>query len=178
MNNIQSEAANDRRAAIDRVLKVFATRPSAARSTYHTRAEVGKELNATVTEGDWTIAFDMPEPLGGAGAAPTPGVYGRATLLACLAIGLRIEALREGLPHTRIAVAMECDCDDRGLFGIAGVPPGYEDFRLTVEVEADAAEADLRAWLDRTMARSPWLDVFRRPQAVSIELRRHGSAGG
>lgn len=171
-------AEKEQRAAIERVAEVFAARPQAARSTSHARAEVGEGLNATVTEGDWTIAFDMPEPLGGAGAAPTPGVYGRAALLACLAIGLRIEALREGLPHARIAVAMECDCDDRGLFGIAGVPPGYEDFRLTVEVESDAAEAELHAWLDRTMARSPWLDVFRRPQPVSVELRRHASAGG
>ena len=173
-----SPADDDRRASIERVVAAFAARPGSARSTSHARAEVGDGLNAIVTEGDWTIAFDMPEPLGGAGAAPTPGVYGRATLLACLAIGLRIEALREGLPHGRIAVAMECDCDDRGLFGIAGVPPGYEDFRLTVEVESDAAEADLRAWLDRTMARSPWLDVFRRPQPVSVDLRFASSAAG
>lgn len=171
-------AENDPCAAIERVIGVFTARPQAAHSTSYARAELGDGLNATVTEGDWTIAFDMPEPLGGAGAAPTPGVYGRATLLACLAIGLRIEALREGLPHGRIAVAMECDCDDRGLFGIAGVPPGYEDFRLTVEVESDAAEADLRAWLDRTMARSPWLDVFRRPQPVSVDLRFASSAAG
>lgn len=159
------------RSTLDRVKQTFTARPSSARGSYHSRAEAGPGLSATATEGDWTLAFDMPEAMGGEGGAPTPGVYGRATLLACLAIGLRMEALRAGLPHARIAVAMECDCDNRGLFGISEIPPGYEDFRLTMEVESDAPEADLRAWLDRTLERSPWLDVFRRPQPVSVDLR-------
>ena len=159
------------RSTLERVVHTFDARPGSARGTYHARAEAGPGLSATAHEGNWTIAFDMPEALGGTGKAPTPGVYGRSTLLACLAIGLRMEALREELPLARIAVAMECDCDDRGLFGIGEAPPGYKDFRLTVEVESDAPESDVRAWLDRTLARSPWMDVFRRPQPVSVDLR-------
>ena len=158
------------RSTLDRVVNTFTARPGSARGTYNARVEAGEGLTATAREGDWTLDFDMPEALGGAGTAPTPGVYARTTLLACLAIGLRMEALREGLPHARIAVAMECDCDNRGLFGIGEVPPGYEDFRLMVEVESDAPESELRAWLNRTLGHSPWLDVFRRPQPVSIEL--------
>ncbi len=159
------------RSTLNRVVRTFTSRPGSARDTYHARAEAGAGLTATVTEGDWSLNFDMPEALGGTGDAPTPGVYGRATLLACLAIGLRIEALRTGLPHARIAVSMECDCDNRGIFGIDEVPPGYEDFRLTVEVDSDATEVRLRDWLDRTLALSPWLDVFHRPQPVGVELR-------
>lgn len=159
------------RSTLDRVVSTFTARPGSAQDTYHARAEAGAGLTATTTEDEWTLSFDMPEALGGSGTAPTPGVYGRATLLACLAIGLRMEALRTGLPHTRIAVDMECDCDNRGIFGIDEVSPGYEDFRLTVEVESDAPEPSVRDWLDRTLAHSPWLDVFRRPQPVNVDLR-------
>lgn len=60
-NERAASADNGRRAAIERVAEVFAARPQAARSTSHARAEVGEGLNATVTEGDWTIAFDMPD---------------------------------------------------------------------------------------------------------------------
>jgi len=158
------------RSTLDRVVRTFSARPGSAGGTYHAHAETGAGLTATATEGDWTLAFYMPEAMGGAGGAPTPGVSGRAALLACVAIGLRMEALRTGRPHAGIAVAMECDCDNRGLFGIDEVPPGYEDFRLTVEVKSDAPKSDLRGWLERTLARSPWMDVFRRPQPVSVDL--------
>jgi uncharacterized OsmC-like protein len=113
----------------------------------------------------------MPEAMGGTGGAPTPGVFGRAAFLSCLVISLRMEAISAGLAHARIGVDMEYEMDSCGMFGIGGVPPGFEAIRLIVEIESDAPEADLRAWLDQTLTRSPWMDVFRRPQPVSVNLR-------
>lgn len=159
------------RSTLDRVKHAYSARPGSARGTYHARAEAGPGLTATATEGDWTFAVDMPEAMGGTGASPTPGVYGRAALLGCLAISLRMEAINEGLAHARIGVDMEYEMDNRGMFGLGSVTAGFEAIRLTVDVESDVPEATLRAWLDRTMVRSPWMDVFRRPQPVSVDLR-------
>ncbi len=83
------------RSTFDRVKHPFTARPFSARGTYHARAEAGPGLTATATEGDRRFAVDMPEAVGGTGAAPTPGVYGRAALLGRLVISLRMEAINE-----------------------------------------------------------------------------------
>jgi uncharacterized OsmC-like protein len=159
------------RSTLDRVKQTFTARPGSARGTYHARAEAGPGLSATASEGNWKFDVGMPEAMGGTGGAPTPGVFGRAAFLSCLVISLRMEAISAGLAHARVGVDMEYEMDSCGMFGIGEVTPGFEAIRLTVEVESDAPEGDLRAWLDRTMALSPWMDVFRRPQPVSVELR-------
>jgi hypothetical protein len=95
------------KAAIERTVKVFTQRPGAARSTYKVTAHLGDGLRATTREGDWSVEFDMPVALGGAGAWPTPGVYGRAALLGCIAIGIRLEAVQGGLALGAVDLSME-----------------------------------------------------------------------
>ena len=58
----------------------------------------------------------------------------------------------------------------RGLFDLYRLRRSGH-FRLSVEVESDASEPNLLEWLDRTLERSPGLDVVRRPQPMSIDLR-------
>jgi uncharacterized OsmC-like protein len=158
------------KAAIERTINVFTQRPGAARSTYKVTAQLGDGLTATTREGRWSVDFDMPVALGGGGASPTPGVYGRATLLGCLAIGIRLEALQAGLALDAVDLSMEVDCDDRGLFGLADVPPGYEAFRIQVAVKSRAPEADVRRLIDQALARSPWYDVFSRAQNIRADI--------
>jgi uncharacterized OsmC-like protein len=158
------------KAAIERTIKVFTQRPAAARSTYKVTAHLGDGLKATTREGGWSVEFDMPVALGGGGASPTPGVYGRAALLGCIAIGIRLEALQAGLPLDAVDLAMEVDCDDRGLFGLADVPPGYEAFRVQIAVKSQAPEAGVRALIDQALARSPWYDVFARAQNIRADI--------
>jgi uncharacterized OsmC-like protein len=162
--------AGETKAAIERTVKVFTQRPGSARSTYKVTAQIGDGLKATTREGDWNVEFDMPVALGGGGTSPTPGVYGRAALLGCLAIGLRLEAVQGGLTLDAVDLSMEVACDDRGLFGLADVPPGYEAFRVQITVKSRAPEAEVRALIERTLARSPWYDVFARAQNIRTDI--------
>jgi uncharacterized OsmC-like protein len=157
-------------AAIARTIRAFTRRPGCARSTYKVTAQLGEGLRATTREHDWKIEFDMPVALGGDDSRPTPGVYGRAALVGCIAIGLRLEAVQWGLPLTGVDVSMEVDCDDRGLFGLANVPPGYGDFRLAIKVESPSPGVEVRAMIHQALARSPWLDVFARAQNIRADV--------
>jgi uncharacterized OsmC-like protein len=157
-------------AAIQRTIKAFTRRPGCARNTYKVTAQLGDGLRATTHEHDWKIDFDMPVALGGDGTWPTPGVYGRAALVGCIAIGIRMEAVQGKLPLTALSVSMEVDCDDRGLFGLADVPPGYGGFRIGIMVESPAPDAEVRAAIDRALARSPWYDVFARAQNIRADV--------
>jgi uncharacterized OsmC-like protein len=156
--------------AIQRTIRAFTRRPGCARSTYRVTAQLGEGLRATTRERDWKIEFDMPVALGGGDTRPTPGVYGRAALVGCIAIGIRLEAVQWGLPLAAVDVSMEVDCDDRGLFGLANVPPGYGDFRLAIKVESPSPGAEVRAIIHQALARSPWLDVFARAQNIRADV--------
>jgi uncharacterized OsmC-like protein len=162
--------ADATRTAIERTIKAFTRRPSCAQNTYKVTAHLGEGLRATTCERDWRVEFDMPAALGGGGTRPTPGVYGRAALLACLAIGIRMEAVQAGLPLTALDLSMEVDCDDRGLFGLANVPPGYDAFRILISVKSPAPEREVRVLVDRALARSPWYDVFARAQNLRANI--------
>ena len=109
---------------------------------------------------------DMPAGVGGNGLGPTPGVYGRAALGSCLAIGYMMKAAELEIPIISLEVEVEADFDNGALFGTAdkNVPAGYLEIRYTVNIESDAANEKIMQLLDDGDAHSPYLDTFTRAQ--------------
>jgi uncharacterized OsmC-like protein len=122
-------------------------------------------LTCAIEEGPWTLPADMPVQLGGGGSAPTPGVYGRAALGSCLAVGYMLYAAKHRVPFAAIEVEIQTDYDDAGLLGVGDAAPDYHEVRYTVSVESAAPDADVRRVLDEAERHSPYLHVFTRPQA-------------
>jgi uncharacterized OsmC-like protein len=152
------------RTAFDRSARALALRPSLGRATGRSITRVRDGLTCEVEEGAWRLVADMPEQVGGAAAGPTPGVYGRAALGSCLAIGYAMRAAAMGIPIRALEVEIQADYDDGALFGVAAGPAGYSEVRYLVTVETDAPEDDVLRMLDEADAHSPYLDVFRRAQ--------------
>ena len=65
---------------------------------------------------------------------------------------------------------MESDCDDRGEFGIDDVPPGFQEFRLKIDVSSPAPAGEVRRLVDQALAVSSWLAVFADPQTVKTDV--------
>jgi uncharacterized OsmC-like protein len=80
-----------------RVMAVFEKRPEAALGTKRAEATISGGLTCTVTEGDRRAVMDMPEPLGGSEAGPSPGFHARAAVSGCIAIGIKMTAIRLGI---------------------------------------------------------------------------------
>lgn len=154
------------KSAFSRVSKTLAQRPGFGLGTGISKATIKNGLTCEIKEGNWTLTADMPEQAGGNAAGPTPGVFGRAALGSCLAIGYMMRASAMGIPIAGIEVEIQADYDDGALFGTAGadVPPGYLGIRYSVTVDSDASEADIIKMLDEADQHSPYLDVFRRGQ--------------
>lgn len=153
------------RTGFNRVAGALAQRPAFGLGTGCSKATVTDGLTVEIREGGWTLTADMPEKAGGNGAGPTPGVYGRAALASCLAIGymMRASVMEIGVAHLEVEV--QADYDDGALFGTApGVPPGYLEIRYTVTVDSDAPEEQILRLLDEADQHSPYLDVFSRGQ--------------
>jgi uncharacterized OsmC-like protein len=165
--------ANEKiRSAFTRVSETLTKRPSFGLGTGISRATIKNGLTCEIREGDWTLTADMPEQAGGNAIGPTPGVFGRAAMGSCLAIGYRMRAAEMNIPVTGIEVEVQADYDDGALFGTApGVPPGYLEIRFVVTINSNAPEEMIMLLLDEADKHSPYLDVFSRAQTCKREVR-------
>lgn len=159
------------RSAFTRVSDALARRPLFGLGTGISKATIKNGLTCEIQEGSWTLTADMPEQAGGNAAGPTPGVFGRAALGSCLAIGYMMRAAAMNIPVSGIEVEIQADYDDGALFGTApNVPPGYLEIRYAVTIDSDAPEETIIRLLDEADRHSPYLDVFRRAQTCHREV--------
>jgi len=125
-------------------------------------------------EGDdsWVVVTDMPAPVGGGGAAPTPGWLIRAALASCAATTIAMRAAELEIALTRLEVTAESETDMRGLLDVGDdVEPGPVGARLRVRLAADDADEQrlekLVEWAD---SHSPVGDCVRRAVPVELEI--------
>jgi uncharacterized OsmC-like protein len=159
------------RVAFEQSAEALTRRPVLGLHTAVSRTRVRRGLTCEIEDGPWRLRADMPVRVGGDGAAPTPGVYGRAALGSCLAMGYMMYAAKLGVPIDGIEVEVRADYDDGALFGVSPWPPGYVDVRYIVTVESSAPESEVERVLDQADAHSPYLDVFRRAQSCRRTVR-------
>ena len=139
------------RSSVQRVAASLVQRPPEAKPDVPARAVWQGGLTVQlVADQPQALLTDMPVPLGGEDRAPSPGWYLR-----------------------RLEVEARSESDPRGLLGCAdGVPPGPQQVRMEVVIEADGADAqalqDLVAYAD---AHAPMSGALRRPLQVSSTIR-------
>jgi uncharacterized OsmC-like protein len=150
--------------AVNRSTKALSLKPSLGLGTGISKAKIINGLSCEITEGKYKLIADMPESVGGNASGPTPGVYGRAALGSCLAIGYMLKASAMNIKIDSLEVEVQADYDDGALFGTSSAAPGYLEVRYKVTVESDVAEDVILQMLDIADKQSPYLDVFSRPQ--------------
>jgi len=157
--------------ALERNVKVMSARPSVGQGTAVTTVTLHPGLSCDVEDGPWKFSVGMTEKYGGLNNGPNPGVYGRAALGSCLAIGYSMWAARLEIPIRSLTVEIRARYDVRGELGVdETVRPGYADIVYVVTVDTDASEADVHRLLDMADRHSSWLDDLRNPVPVSREL--------
>lgn len=160
------------RTAIERNVKAIGLRPSIGRGTAVTKVRVRDGCTAEVEDGGWKLIVDESKKDGGSGEGPDPGVYGRAALGACLAIGYAMWAANRHVPLDSIEVDVEADYDASGMFGLdESISPGWHALRYAVRVESSAPEAAIMQLLDYADAHSSLLDCFARALPVSRDVQ-------
>jgi uncharacterized OsmC-like protein len=154
--------------AFERQAKAVELRPSLGQYTVVSKVRVREGLACEIEEGPWKLTADLKKAGGGKDEGPTPGVLGRAAFGSCLAMGYILWAAKLGVPISDIAVDVETDVDERGRYGLADLPAGYQQVRYTVKVQSTAPEADVSRVIEMGDAHSPYFDVFNR----AIDLKR------
>jgi uncharacterized OsmC-like protein len=164
---------------LERNVKAVTLRPSVGQGTAVTKVRLRDGLTCEIQEGPWTLVAGMTEKYGGTNDGPNPGVYGRAALGSCLAIGYAMWAARLGVPIDELDVEVHADYDVRGELGVDDtVRPGYSQVRYIVTVSSPASTADIERWLDTADRYSSWRDNIANAVPLVCERRittTHGS---
>ena len=158
--------------AIERNVRAVSLRPSVGQGTAITKVTWREGLTCDVEEGPWKLVAGMTEKYGGSNAGPNPGVYGRAAVGSCLAIGYMMWAARLEIPVRSLEVEVQADYDVRGELAVEdNVRPGYTRMRYIVTIDSDAPEADVMRLLDTADRYSSWRDDLANPVPMEREVR-------
>lgn len=142
------------REAIERATTVFTERPSSSRKTNPSATAVlvaGLRCDIAGPDGEST-STDMPKPMGGTGAGPSPGWFFRASIASCTATAIGMRAAVLGIELDRLEVSVHSDSDAQGLLGMGDVSPALSNLRMEVRVSAREAKPhqleELVSWAD------------------------------
>jgi hypothetical protein len=89
---------------LNNVVSLLEQNPETGKDTTITTSVLEDGFKCIVKQGDHSAIVDMSEAMGGVAAGPSPGFFGRAGLISCIAIGLKITALRAGIELDEINV--------------------------------------------------------------------------
>jgi uncharacterized OsmC-like protein len=160
--------------AIRRAREYLRQRPGEAAyvdSTATATVEAGLRCRVAGPHGA-VVVSDMPEGVGGAGSAPSPGWLLRAAHAACDATLIAMRAAEEGIELSRLEVVVDSDSDDRGLLGMDDTTPaGPIRTRVRIMIAAGSVpEAKLREVVRWARDHSPVDDALQRAVEVSLEV--------
>ncbi len=157
---------------IERNQKALRLRPSIGMGTATTKVRIRNGVTCDIEDGQWKLIADESPGDGGAGLGPDPGVFGRAALGTCLAMGYVQWAAVMEVPIDSLEVAVEADYNAAAMFAVDdSAPPGWGAIRYTVDISSPASEERVRELVEHADRYSPLLDDFSRPVPVSRELR-------
>ena len=162
----------DLKSAMERNIKAVRLRPSVGQGTATTTVRIRSGMTTDIEDGPWKMVADEGAGFAGADLGPDPGVFTRAGLGSCLAIGYVMWASVLEVPLDSVEVTVETDYDARGSFGVEdSLAPGWGAVRYTTNVSSPAPESKVREMIDYADRHSSILDVIRRAIPVSGEVK-------
>ena len=121
-----------------------------------------------------TKAFEFvngePPVLLGNNEGANPVEFLLHALAGCVTTTFVLHAAARGIRIESISTKMEGDIDLHGLLGLDdSISPGYEQIRMTMDIQADCSDEELDALLAYTKDHSPVCTTVCRPVPVVVE---------
>jgi uncharacterized OsmC-like protein len=114
---------------------------------------------------------DHPELLVGTDQGPSPVEFLLHALAACITAGIGNVAAARGIELTRVRSTVRGDIDLVGLLGIdPSVRNGYQSIDVSLVIEGDAGADELKAVVERSVARSAVYDMLTNGTTVSVNV--------
>jgi uncharacterized OsmC-like protein len=114
---------------------------------------------------------DHPEVFAATDNGITPIEYVLVALTSCLTAGVASVAQNRGIQLRSVEATAEGSHDVRGILGADGdVRNGYNDIKVTFDIDADASREEIEALVAQSQKRSAVFDAVTNPTEVIVEV--------
>jgi uncharacterized OsmC-like protein len=114
---------------------------------------------------------DHPEIFASEDQGITPVEFMLVGLASCLTAGVAAVAQNRGIQLRSVEAKVEGTMDIQGILGIdSEVRNGYDDIKVTFNIDADAPRKDIEALVAQSQKRSAVYDVITNPTNVTVEV--------
>ena len=118
-----------------------------------------------------TFEADHPEIFASEDNGITPIEYLLVGLASCLTGGIASVAQNRGIQLRSVESKLEGTMDIQGILGMdSDVRNGYDDIRVTFEIDADASKEDIEAIVAQSQKRSAVYDALTNPVNVTVDV--------
>lgn len=119
----------------------------------------------------FVLRSDEPEVLMGNGTAPNSIQTLMQALASCLSVSMVYHAAARDITIDKLTIHIDGDIDLHGFLGLSSeVRPGFQDIRVTVDVQSQAPREDVEELLRYAQKVSPIVDTLRNRVPVEISL--------
>jgi len=157
--------------------------PEAAQFTWRASSKWQNGVHTTITVKDFfglgqeqahkeTSVFeaDHPEVFAAEDGGITPIEYLLVGLASCLSAGVASVAQLRGIQLNSVEATVEGAHDIRGILGDPDVRNGYNDIKVTFNIDADASKEEIEALVAQSQKRSAVFDALSNPTNITVEV--------
>jgi len=120
---------------------------------------------------EFAFEADHPEVFASEDLGATPVELVLCGLASCLTAGVAAVAQNRGIQLRSVEAKLEGSMDIQGILGIdSDVRNGYDNIKVTFNIDADASKADLEALVAQSQKRSAVYDIVTNPTNVTVEV--------
>jgi uncharacterized OsmC-like protein len=129
---------------------------------------LGQEQNH---KAEWGFEADHPETFAATDDGVTPIEFLLVGLASCLTAGVASVAQNRGIQLRSVTSTVEGHHDIRGILGAdSDVRNGFNDIKVTFNIDADASREDIEALVAQSQKRSAVFDALTNPTDVTVEV--------
>jgi uncharacterized OsmC-like protein len=171
---------NDELRAIQAPLKErYRAQPDAAFITLRAHGRIGEGVTCRIDTRNAFIEAGLHPATGGTGAFACSGDMLLEALAACAGVTLGAVATAIGVDIRDGVVRVEGDLDVRGTLGVAKeTRVGFQELRLSVELETDASEEQIAALLRLTERYCVVYQTLCQPLPITVSVKQGLSKPG
>ncbi|HEV2986670.1 MAG TPA: OsmC family protein [Vicinamibacterales bacterium] len=120
---------------------------------------------------EFSFEADHPEVFASEDLGATPVELVLVGLASCLTAGVAAVAQNRGIQLRSVESKLEGSMDIQGILGIdSDVRNGYDDIKVTFNIDADASKKDIEALVAQSQKRSAVFDIITNPTNVRVEV--------
>ena len=130
---------------------------------------LGEEQNHKT---EFSFDADHPEVFAAEDNGATPVEYVLVGLASCLTAGVASVAQNRDIQLRSVEAKLEGAMDILGILGAdSDVRNGFQDIKVTFDIDADASQDDIEALVAQSQKRSAVFDIITNPTNVSVEVK-------